>query len=384
MIRKAVLLLSGVLPFVANAQLFYNQQRDETAQKALSLAESVSNGAVFQKQLANLERMNRHSQDRVFAGAEVQMRTNLLTLSSWSSVKALVDRVGGSISRSQAAIPKGEFDRLQQAAATQVQNAKADLEALKKRVTGDPNGHAAVREIGEILAKIGKLDELTDILNSVAVKVGVTSQVPQAYADVANEVFATAASLGTLYKSFTITAPKPAEIVAMEAHLAALELEESHQSTLAAITARRDRDVGDILNGIEELRNELADIRSNQGVDDVAQSLAAMASAARTPGPKQNESGRKLGIMVHTLYGAAALAARDDTPVRLAKLRIVSEGRAFAIRQSAAAASEYEDTVLNGAQRLALYHKGGLKAQTVAQIVSALSTLGLIPTVLSK
>ena len=384
MIRKAVLLLAGVLPFVANAQLFYNQQRDETAQKALSLAESVSNGAVFQKQLANLERMNRHSQNRVFAGAEVQMRTNLLTLSSWSRVKALVDSVAGSISRNQAAIPKSEFDRLQQAAATEVQNAKADLEALKKRVTGDSNGQAAVREIGEILAKIGKLDELAGILTSVASEVGVGPKVPHAYADIANEVFATAASLGTLYKAFTITAPKPAEIVAMEAHLAALELEESHQSALAAIMARRDRDVGDILNGIEELRNELAIIRRNQEVDDVAQSLAAMASAARTPGPNQKESGRMLGIMVHTLYGAAALAARDDTPVRLATLRIASEGRAFAIRQSAAAANEYEDTVLNGAQRLALYHKGGLKAQTVAQIVSALSTLGLIPTVLSK
>jgi hypothetical protein len=40
--------------------------------------------------------------------------------------------------------------------------------------------------------------------------------------------------------------------------------------------------------------------------------------------------------------------------------------------------------ILNGVQRLALYYQGGIKPQTIAQIVTALSTLGLIPTVLTR
>jgi hypothetical protein len=88
--------------------------------------------------------------------------------------------------------------------------------------------------------------------------------------------------------------------------------------------------------------------------------------------------------MVHALYGAASLAARDETPERLANLRIASENRANSIRSSAAAAAGYEQMILNGVQRLALYYQGGIKPQTIAQIVTALSTLGLIPTVLTR
>jgi hypothetical protein len=88
--------------------------------------------------------------------------------------------------------------------------------------------------------------------------------------------------------------------------------------------------------------------------------------------------------MTHALYNASALAARDETPLRLATLRAAAEERAYSIHESSIAARGYELTLLNGLQRLSLYYKGGLKPQTAAQLLNALGTLGLIPAVLTR
>jgi flagellar biosynthesis chaperone FliJ len=365
---------------LTHAQVIYNQQRDSAAQNALTLAEGISNGAVFEKQLANLERLNRFSQERVFAEAEIQMRANLLTLGSWSRVQTFVTQVGSRISKNQSEINGSDFKKSVQTAKDNLDAASKELEELKKKAVGkDPA--AALNAFGETLGRIGKLNDLRHFLDGLP---NFSDNLPKAYADAADEISRLALSLKTLYAGFKLTLPKSTESVAMETHLAILELEESHQSALAAIAARRDREVGDTLTGIAELNNELKQIRGNQSTDDLLQSLTAVSAAAKSAGPDQQKNQDLLGIMVHALYGAASLAARDETPERLANLRIASENRANSIRSSAAAAAGYEQMILNGVQRLALYYQGGIKPQTIAQIVTALSTLGLIPTVLTR
>jgi hypothetical protein len=92
----------------------------------------------------------------------------------------------------------------------------------------------------------------------------------------------------------------------------------------------------------------------------------------------------KLKTVVYLLENFAALAARADTPVRIAELRGAIEERRFAIRRDAIMARTYEQILLIGAQRIAIYYKGGVKPETLAQFLNALATAGLIPTIALK
>jgi len=84
------------------------------------------------------------------------------------------------------------------------------------------------------------------------------------------------------------------------------------------------------------------------------------------------------------LYTLAALIARGDTPDKLAELRFAQELHAYSIRKSAVRARAYELTVSTGAQRLALFHKGGIKPTDVAELVFAASNVALTPAILAR
>lgn len=365
---------------VSNAQVLYNQQRDEAAKKALTLAEGVSNGAIFDKQLANLERMNRLSQERVFAEAEIQMRANLLTFGSWSKIEAFLTQVRARISNNQANISGAEFNKAKSEATQSVNEASDKLKALQDAVAST----SALQTFGDNLDRVARLNDLRKFIEGLP-KVGDGLSLPKAYSDAADEISKLAKSLAALYSGFQITLPKSTERIALETHLATLLEEESHLSALAAIAARRDREIGDTLDGIEELTSELKQVRTTPGPDELGPSISAIISAAKTGSDADRKKNKDaLGIMLHALYGAASLAARDDTAERLANLRIAAEDRASSISQSAAVAKGYEQIILNGAQRLSMYYQGGIKPQTLGQMLNALATLGLVPTVLTR
>mgnify|MGYP007071036845 CR=1 FL=1 len=74
-------------------------------------------------------------------------------------------------------------------------------------------------------------------------------------------------------------------------------------------------------------------------------------------------------------------SARSDTPARLAAIRTVIEERAYRIRRDAIMARSYEEILVSGTSRIAAYYKGGVKPETIAQFIQALSTAGLIPAI---
>jgi hypothetical protein len=84
------------------------------------------------------------------------------------------------------------------------------------------------------------------------------------------------------------------------------------------------------------------------------------------------------------LYDLAALIARGDTPALLAELRSAHARRAYSIRKSAVNARAYELIVSAGVKRLALYHKGGVKPETLAQFVQTISAAAITPAILSQ
>ena len=86
----------------------------------------------------------------------------------------------------------------------------------------------------------------------------------------------------------------------------------------------------------------------------------------------------------YVLHLATALAVRGSTPEKLAELRTAHEEHRYSIRQSAVSARRYEVIVLTGVQRLALYHQGGIKPETLAQLLHSLSSLAIPPAILAK
>jgi hypothetical protein len=89
----------------------------------------------------------------------------------------------------------------------------------------------------------------------------------------------------------------------------------------------------------------------------------------------------KLAHVVLLLQVFAAINARAVTHERIAQLRLAVEDRRFEIRKDAIFARTYEEVFLLGAQRLALYGKGGIKPEALAAFLQAAMTAGLIPAV---
>ena len=101
----------------------------------------------------------------------------------------------------------------------------------------------------------------------------------------------------------------------------------------------------------------------------------------------QQNSTRARDIVIDTplaLHLVASLIARGSTPNRLAEVRLAQELHAYSIRKSAVRARAYELTISTGAQRLALFHKGGIKPTDIAQLVFAASNVALTPAILAR
>ena len=128
LMKRAMLFLCPLLVVgAAHGQLLYNQKNDDTAQQALTLAKGLATGATFDKQLDNLSRLEKLSNDRVFGGAELQMRANLLRLNTWKGAQTLINEVASRISSNQQAVTVDQYNAAKKAAMQAVGQAKSEL-----------------------------------------------------------------------------------------------------------------------------------------------------------------------------------------------------------------------------------------------------------------
>lgn len=162
----------------------------------------------------------------------------------------------------------------------------------------------------------------------------------------------------------------PVQTVALQT----LQVDEEHWKTVGAINARREAEQGDIKDMIDDYRDRAKRFVPSED-EKITITLERM-----TKGDDRD------GLMdaFLALYGAAALAARGTSPARLAELRLAQEEHRYSIRRSAIMARAYEVTVGTGVKRLALYHKGGIKPEQIAQIVQAIATLAIPPAILAR
>jgi tetratricopeptide (TPR) repeat protein len=122
----------------------------------------------------------------------------------------------------------------------------------------------------------------------------------------------------------------------------------------------------------------------NAVASSTARSVTALTEIAIMAREKSIRNRDMVGDIPQALFILSTLIARGSTPNRLADVRLAQELHAYSIRKSAVRARAYELTVSTGAQRLALFHKGGIKPTDIAELVFAASNVAITPAILAR
>jgi hypothetical protein len=361
---SAVLSLSSP----ALAQRLYDKELDDKAQAAQKLGADVLSGGIFDKQLQNLATLARQDVAIYFMDVKRELRAAIDALTTWSQVDNL-------IIRSPSARPtKQDVDDEKANLKKALTAAEEALQALKAKKS-DPKdplasvfGHigdvSSAYAFSESIIEKGTNDAATiNVLKKTGESLGKLKDLYDTYAKRIDDIRNLDAQLDAL--------KVPLEEVALDT----LRVDEEHLNTLAAIEARRQADQSDIetlITFYDTRRQELASLGAGKAIKD-----SLLEAVNRRDAPQ-------LLTMLLALHAAVAIKARQSSPDALANLRVAQEQHRYSIRRSAVIARSYEVVVLTGTQRLALYHKGGIKHETVAQIVQAVATMAIPPAILAK
>ena len=87
---------------------------------------------------------------------------------------------------------------------------------------------------------------------------------------------------------------------------------------------------------------------------------------------------------VRILYSCTSLAARGQIPNDLYRVRMAQLEHMKSIQLSAANARVYESVLGGGVERLALFYQGGVRPETLAQVIQSLSTTGIFGKLLTQ
>ncbi len=370
---RAVWLLLTVSPVFP--QILYNEQRDKQAQEVQKLGADLRNSAVFQKAIDNLDILWKQREDSVLRNAQDQMNARLAVLETWGQVtdfmKHLSDRIGSDATASKLNTALESLKKQE----AQTQSTLADL---KKKLAALPNSVQLINSLGSLFDKVGKLDQIVAFAQD---KTG--SSADQVAA--AKEAERQLQSLATEYKAFTLGLSASPGALFLKDQLEVIKMRETNALNVIAIEMRKQKELGAIRNLMKEVNVGLACLSESERSETIAATLSAMAArAADSANPTREKDDECLQTLTFELYNYAALAARGDTAARLAAIRSSLEDRASALRLSAAGTRQIEELINNGVTRLAMFHKGGLKPETLAQLIQALGTAGIIPALVLK
>ena len=364
---RVVWLLLVVSPLFP--QILYNEQRDKQAQEVQKLGAELQNSSVFQKAIDNLDVLWKQRQDSVLRNALDQMNARLAVLETWEQVDEfllnLSDRIGSDKAPKLAAV----LESLKKQE-VETQEALADL---KKKLAALPNSVELINSLGSWFEKIGKLDQIVDLAQAKAGS-------PAEQVAAAKEAEKQLKALATEYKAFSLSLPASPGALFLKDQLEVIRLREANSQNLIAIEKRRQKELKGVRDLMEETKKGLACLSETERQGSIAATLLGRAaSAANAASPTKEKDDECLQFLTLALFNFAALNARSDTASRLAAIRSSLEDRASALRLSAAGTRQIEELINNGVTRLAMFHKGGLKPETLAQLIQALATAGIIP-----
>lgn len=350
--------ISLLLPALSSAQWrVFDKQRDAIAQDALREARGIQSGSVFEKQARNLRALSEKDIAVILESSHVRMRGNVNSFRTWDDLELAVDSARASTQR----IAPPDIAKAQLDLDTQRGNLKAEIDNLKAVPMEDPLKNV-MNLIGEVSPALEAGQKLLNDKDAAGVDTAV----------------AVLKDLQTLYTAYraqlsavdnVISQLNDLKIQVKKALLARLKVEEDILLGRVALYERRERE-------LDPVRRLIKSFGQPQGVatdESISITLAALASDRA-----------RLQRAVRALYVATAIAARAEIPDDLYRIRTAQLEHMKSIQTSAANARVYEAVLGGGVQRLALFYQGGVKPETLAQIVQSLAATGIFVKLLTQ
>ena len=391
---------------VANAQglrsvRLHDSARDEAAAKAAESAAKLLSGSVFETELKNLEVVGKLQMDSIFAGHARTLRNNsaVVATASWTTIETVI--VGNLESKiANAGIPeKIKAIEVELGAQREV------LRVLKSRAApasptlpGNPAETVAAfiekgidtdKAILALLKQPGGPAEAVPIVELIGKILAEGKTAASAVA--ANQAGVTALAKQLLELKIDLDG------IAVQR----LELEIAHLEKLLIVWQRALGDVERSKSRIEGFRAQVrrmseADrakasfetIRTAASrINLVRAELAALPEGSAGAEKRQQrqeveaENRKTLDAALNAVFLAASLSARWDSPLNIAKLRADREGHRYGIMRNRLEARAFEVALGSGTQRLALFYKGGIRPEMIAQILQAAATASISGTI---
>lgn len=391
---------------IVQGQRLHDEARDKEAKKAAQLAEEITSKSSFEKQLKNLDTLSKHALEVYFAGAKRQMELDIRSLRTWGDVQELTERVQDTLLAEDfvsSDVVTENLNDLKRACprvtdlGKSICKAKEDLERLNEAVRkSEEEGKRLDKELKSRLEKIDTIDDLVEKTTSFLI-----SDRPDQSATI-NELADVFLNLSRSYLNYiskldTINKPPQNDLRLLLQRIAveALLLEVDHWKTVSAIKMRRSAEQSDLRYIANvDLPEQLRQISKCFSIDTNslnAEKIPVTFEKARAmPACRIEEAGAEVELakeeivvyLLMTLHNAAALAARGETPMKIAELRLAEEEHRFSIRHSAVMARTYEVTFTSGTNRLARFYAGGLKPEKIAQLIHSAAAI-TIPTAIA-
>ncbi len=383
------------LSFTAQGQRLYDKKRDDLAQQAKQQAAEIKSDPVFETQLKNLTTLEALDVETVISDSSRDTRTIINSFDTWGKVFTFVDAAKTELEQSDERATSRSHSVAEATAALEQQIASAknaikkvrdnadtagddrlamlfarageidSLLAMAKNLIGKSDSEAAVANINALDKTRDTLKEITDLYNKYDARV--------------KEISALKTQLGEFYISL------------QEAALHGLEAQEEHLSILGTIEARRSLELADARELIEIFEADKkrleqdyygrcfavkkSDLTEERVTDSVSLAMKmpncevkGTLATAKNPTETMRPRDVVADIML-LLYTATTIVSRVPASVRLADLRLVHEEHRYAIKQRIVQAHAYELMLSAGADRLALFYKGGIKPAQLAQLI---------------
>ena len=388
----------------------YNKQLDDQAQSALDLAKDLAKGGLFDKELHNVDLLSQQSLARIFTSARRLALQRIAGFSTWKDIEDLKDHVGKSLSLN-------DFAGSQDLANAKTKLSEA-LDAAKKKAPPNKGKDAADNVFADFKAIGSGADSALAAAEPIREKLAGAGPAAITHADIraAGELTKLLTQFSDVYDRYhaaTATVATSAGIVD-QTRLDLICAELDHVVTLLKIWARRDAETSQTSDLLAQLGHRLDCIRTSQNrvancpipaaqrvetgasIEATLRQFVGLARESQAAADRNSDQPsaqrikqftdaegerKKVRYVLESLYLSAAVASRGDLPVRLAESRMAQEEHRYAIRCNAIVAQSYERIVGSGVERLALYYKGGVKPEVLAQLVQSMATLGLIPVV---
>ena len=109
--RQLFLGLALALNGVLGAQpILYHEALDKKAQSAEAAARQITNGAVFDKEIQNLDALSKLQIERVLSFAQVQFKGGIDAFNTWNDVSDQLDRVDRQLTRRGMSLTQAEAE----------------------------------------------------------------------------------------------------------------------------------------------------------------------------------------------------------------------------------------------------------------------------------